>query len=78
MLSGWTKIGDKVEATGKWSILKVSPHRGLREPIPTVTPFDDPERAAKTYRERSEALRKGGIFLVNPEGIVAACMWVSS
>jgi len=78
-VTAWTKTGDKVAAPGKWSVVRLMPHRGFGcpVPIPKVDSYDNPDRALKVYREKSATHRKGGVFLVDPEGVVAACLWIS-
>jgi hypothetical protein len=75
-VTAWTKNGDQVEPPGEWAVFQLMPHRGMLEQLPKVQKFKDVERATRYYQEKSRTHRKGGLFLVTPEGVVAACIWI--
>ena len=74
-LSAWTKIGDTVDATGRWTIYR---HTG--RPISEVEKVLDWEGdavqvAMRAYTSRVKLLTRGGLWLVSPEGKVALATW---
>lgn len=76
-LNAWTKVGDDaLPATGRWVLYQ---HKGRL--LSEVEKAGDwaPEEAAtatRAYSARSQKLHRGGLWLVSPEGKVAACIWV--
>jgi hypothetical protein len=73
-LDAWTKIGDNVADVGSWRVYKRSLRTVFREL--KHEGFPDAEKATRAYQKASETLRQGGVYLVNPEGVVAACIWI--
>lgn len=73
-IDAWTKIGDNVTDRGPWRVYKLSTRAPLREP--KTEDFSNAETAMRAYKKAADALRQGGVYLVNPEGVVAACLWI--
>jgi hypothetical protein len=75
-LTAWTKIGDKLTANGRW-VLYQHKARMLSE-IEKVGDWspDEAAVAARAYAARAEKVQRGGLWLVSPDGKVAACIWV--
>ncbi len=69
-LDGWTKVGDRVDATGRWVLYR---HKAVRfsviEPIESFAP-EEADRATRLYAKKAEDVRRGGLWLVDPEGRV--------
>lgn len=73
-IDAWTKTGDNVSHGGSWRVYKLSTRAPLRELKEEA--FPDAETATRAYQRAADALRQGGVYLVNPEGVVAACIWI--
>jgi hypothetical protein len=75
-LDAWTKIGDTVDATGRWTLYK---HGGrLISEVERVNdwPDEDTTLARKAFASRVKLVHRGGLWLVAPDGKVALSMWV--
>lgn len=75
-LNAWTKIGDTTNATGNWVLYQ---HRArILSEIEKIAEWDAQEAATATraYQTRAEKVHRGGLWLVAPDGKVAACVWV--
>ena len=75
-LDGWTKIGDQIEGTGKWTLYR---HRGLSLSSVDVIdeiPADKAARAARLYGKKAGDVRRGGLWLVSPEGRVCGATFI--
>jgi hypothetical protein len=69
-LNGWTKIGDKYIARNKWTLYK---HGGTFGSIPWIVkdfPANKDQEAIKTYDKIADTVKKGGFWLVSPDGTV--------
>jgi hypothetical protein len=75
-LNAWTKIGDAYRDTGKW-VLYQHKARLLSEieELGTWQP-EETDVARRAYQARADKVHRGGLWLVAPDGKVAACMWV--
>jgi hypothetical protein len=76
VLDGWTKVGDQIGATGRWTLYR---HRGLKFAALEVLerwPPEEPERALKLYTKKSADIRRGGLWLVSPEGRVCSVTFI--
>jgi hypothetical protein len=74
-LNGWTKLGDKVEGNGKWRLLR---HGG--KTFDTLKPKgewppEQAEKATREYQKLAETVNLGGLWLVSPDGTVAALIF---
>jgi hypothetical protein len=75
-LDGWTKVGDQIDGTGLWAIYR---HKGvLLASLELIEQFpaDEPERASRSYAKRVETVRRGGIWLVAPNGRVCGATFI--
>ena len=75
-LDGWTKVGDHVDATGLWAIYR---HKGVNFASVELIeqyPADDSEKAAKAYDKKAEGVRRGGLWLVAPNGRVTGATFI--
>jgi hypothetical protein len=75
-LNAWTKIGDTFTATGRWTIYT---HKArILSEVEQVAdwPPEEAAVAARAYAARAEKLHRGGLWLVSPDGKVAATLWV--
>lgn len=70
-LNGWTNIGDKYTASGKWVIYKKGGSFGSLAWIVKDFPVDERDKAINTFDKAAEILKKGGLWLVGPDGTVA-------
>jgi hypothetical protein len=81
-LTGWTKVGDKIEGKGKWVVYRLK--KGLL-PTPTIVGEEfeptDAKKALREYQKRATEMttsnRSGGLWLVNPEGVVASVVFIA-
>lgn len=75
-LNAWTKIGDILPVTGRWRLYQ---HKARIlsdvEEIGSWTP-EEVDVATRAYQARAEKVHRGGLWLVAPDGKVAARMWV--
>ena len=75
-LNGWTKVGDRINATGQWTIYR---HKGVQfadvEQLAQY-PAEQPERATKDYTKRADTIRRGGLWLVAPDGRVCGVTFI--
>ena len=74
-LNAWTKIGDTVDATGKWTL-----YRHMGRPFSTVKKVLEWEGDAvmianRAYASRVKLFTRGGLWLVSPDGKVALATW---
>lgn len=75
-LDGWTKVGDQFVGTGLWAIYR---HKGVlfsNVELVEQHPAEDSERATKSYEKRSEGVRRGGLWLVDPRGKVCGVTFI--
>jgi hypothetical protein len=75
-LDGWTKVGDTVAPNGKWTLYR---HKGKE--FDDVTVFDsfdaaEAEKATGAYQKESEKVKRGGLWLVAPDGKIAAQIFI--
>ena len=76
MLDGWTRVGDQIAATGRWTLYR---HRGRATSsleILQELPPEKSERASKLYAKKSQDIGRGGLWLVSPEGRVCAVTFI--
>jgi hypothetical protein len=74
-LNAWTKIGDNVDATGRWTLYR---HTGRQlSEVEKVLDWegDSVLVASGAYTSRVKLLTRGGLWLVSPEGKVALATW---
>ena len=75
-LDAWTTIGDQYEGTGRW-VLYQDKARLLSEIEKLLEwPPDESATALRAYEARAGKMTRGGLWLVEPNGKVAACSWV--
>lgn len=69
-LNGWTKIGDVYSPRGKWTIYKHGGTLGSTSwMVGDFLPSDESE-AIKAYNKALEQHKRGGLWLISPDGIV--------
>lgn len=75
-LDGWTKVGDKVTPTGKWTVYRF--RGGEFDDVSVVESFppDEPEKAAKLYEKTVKDVRRGAAWLIAPDGRVDAMLFI--
>lgn len=75
-LDGWSKVGDSYSPNGKWTLYR---HKGREfddlDVCGSFTPGET-EEAATAYRKESEKVKKGGLWLVAPDGKISAMTFV--
>lgn len=69
-LDGWTKVGDKYIVRGKYTLYKHGGTLGSSPWIMKDFPADQGQEAVEAYDEIAETIKKGGFWLVDPDGIV--------
>ncbi len=75
-LDGWTKVDDRVAGTGRWVLYR---HKGtLNATVEAFHewPAGELERAFRFYDKRAAAIRRGGLWLVDPPGVVRAVTFI--
>jgi hypothetical protein len=75
-LDGWTRIGDQIEGTGRWVLYR---HKGTA--LASIEVLEElaaeqAERASRVYDKRAEGLRRGGLWLVSPQGRVCGVTFI--
>jgi hypothetical protein len=75
-LDGWTKIGDKVSPTGKWTVYRF--RGGEFDDVTAMESFppDDPDKAAKLYKATITGMKRGAVWLIAPDGRVDAMLFI--
>ena len=75
-LDGWTRIGDSIQGTGHWVVYR---HRGRAtsyvESVEDL-PAEEAEKALRLYTKRAQTVGRGGLWLVNPQGVVCAATFI--
>jgi hypothetical protein len=75
-LDGWTKVGDRIEGTGRWVVYR---HRAvLRADYEVLSAFEDEGKATKFFTKKASDIRRGGIWLVSPIGRVCGATFIRS
>ncbi len=73
-LSGWTKVGDRVDPTGSWTVYR---HKGRDfDDVEVVDSVPDQSLAVKRYSSAADGARRGGVWLVSPDGLVVDVKFV--
>lgn len=75
-LDGWSKVGDSYSSNGKWTLYR---HKGREfDDLNVCGSFepDEAEKATSVYQKESEKVKKGGLWLVAPDGKIAAQIFV--
>lgn len=75
-LNAWTKVGDSALSTGCWVLYQ---HKArLMSDVEKIAEWtaEEAETATRAYAARAEKLHRGGLWLVGPNGKVAACIWI--
>jgi hypothetical protein len=75
-LDGWTRVGDKVEATGRWVLYRHRATAMAKLEVLEELPRADAIKASKLYAKRADSIRRGGFWLVDPEGVVREATFV--
>lgn len=75
-LDGWTKVGDRVAPTGKWTVYRFK--GGEFDDVNAIDSFPpgEPERASKLYQSTTKDMKRGAAWLVAPDGRVAAMLFI--
>ena len=75
ILNGWTKVGDKYTSRNKYTIYK---NGGTFESNPWIVkdfPLMDEQKAINAYDKIAETVKKGGLWLIAPDGTVMKQMF---
>ena len=75
-LDGWTKVGDHVPPTGKWTLYR---YKGREfDDVDVFASFEaaDSAKATSAYQKESEKVKRGGLWLVAPDGKIAAQVFI--
>lgn len=75
-LDGWTKVGDKVAPTGKWTVYRFKGKEFDDVTVLESFPPDDAEKATRLYQATTDGMKRGACWLVAPDGTVAAMMFI--
>lgn len=77
-LDGWTKVGDKTNPTGKWTVYRF--RGGEFDDVSVVDSFppEEPEKASKLYEKTVKDVKRGAAWLVAPDGRIDAMLFIRS
>jgi hypothetical protein len=78
-LDGWTKVGDRVNPTGKWTVYRF--RGGEFDDVSVVESFSPDveraeEKAVKLYEKTVKDVKRGAAWLVAPDGKIAAMLFI--
>jgi hypothetical protein len=75
-LDGWSKVGDRYSANGRWTLYR---HKGREfDDLSVFASFEaeEADRASTAYQKESEKVKRGGLWLVAPDGLITAQVFV--
>lgn len=75
-LSGWTKVGDRIDPNGRWTVYKYGGREFDSVELLESFPDADAEKASDLYKKQSEKIKRGGVWLVTPAGIVTSLHFI--
>ena len=71
-LDGWTKVGDNVSPTGKWTVYRFKGKEFDDVLVLEAFPPEDAEKATKLYTATIDGMKRGACWLVAPDGKVVS------
>jgi hypothetical protein len=75
-LDGWTRVGDQIEGNGRWILYR---YRAVSlASLETLEVFAPEETvtALKAYKKRAKNIMRGGLWLVDPRGVVCEVTFI--
>lgn len=75
-LDGWTKVGDRVSPTGKWTVYRFKGKEFDDVTVLEDFPPDEEPRAAALFGKTKGDMKRGAAWLVAPDGTVKDLLFI--
>lgn len=75
-LNGWTRIGDRVSATGKWTVYRFKGKEFDDVLLLEDFPSEEEPKAAVLFEKTRKDMKRGAVWLVAPDGTVKDLLFI--